>query len=193
MKNILLLAAAVGSLFLVNFGQPVADHHEKFTDRDSTETTEFMEWSEMKLDGKTFMISSKSKIKKLIGVSDSTVEFLGVDLGCGHYYDRTHTRHYVKGCEFEQVGDSMVFMLMKFPEAGSHFLKYKKIKLSSATTLNDIKARFPQSTATIAKKEWKGKMYDLVLIPSGKKNSENNWAFYFDNGKLALIRYWISC
>lgn len=153
---------------------------------------ERLDWSSAKIDGKAFMIATQHTIEKRFGKPDSTAEF-DADDECASFIDRHHWHVYYHGAEFEKYSDSLVFMKMSFPAAGKHSLRFGKMQFNTNTTLDDLKKKFPTVSASIDKRTENGKTYEIIYVPLTDKNSDDSYAFYFENGKLVMIRYWMPC
>jgi hypothetical protein len=155
----------------------------------------YLDMGSILINGKLPLATSVKKMENLLGKADSVVS-INWNQTCSSRYASEDSRNaYFGGMQFEQFGDSLDFQLVNFSQDHRVFLQSENLKLNHATTLDEIKKRFPKAVKGIKKGLYKidGKETDAVNLPPSKELSDGQWILMFQNGKLIRIDNWFPC
>jgi hypothetical protein len=156
---------------------------------------EFMDFDKVKINGKLNLITDTSSLYALIG-KPTDIETPNYDDVCVSYFSRPNFRYVKYGkSSFELYGDTIVYRFFNFKDNPNLFLNYYKLTLNSKTTIHEIAKFFPKavkfkSETNVAEE---GKLISVNFKVKNDKNFEDFWIFFFKNGFLYRIDYWMPC
>jgi hypothetical protein len=175
-----------------NSPQSTTDTNKTSVTAKADTTVEYIDWHKVKLNGSLPMLSSFKTSGKELGKPDSVVTPKYEDVSVSFFNGNTFKYVYYKGLEFETENDSLAFRMVDFKKNPDVFLTTDKLKLSSATTLDEFKKLFPRSAA----EQMHGTsmdQYGSYRLNVAKGNTDDAWFVEFEiaTGKLLSVEYFI--
>lgn len=159
------------------------------------ENEEYLDWGNMRINGKFPLTASVRNIERILGRADSVVSINWMETCSSRYRNENSRNAYFGGAEFEQFGDSLDFMHVNFSKDRSVFLQHGELRLNHATTLEEVEKHFPKAVRDISKGYYliDGKATDSVNLPPSKELSDAQWNLMFQDGKLIRMDLWFPC
>ena len=147
-------------------------------------------------DGKVPYSSSPKELLAALGEPDSITDILNE---CGAYVpgeepwgDKIDNWHY-NGSEFAVFRDQAEIMVISFQDIKTT-LEYPGIIFSQKTTIDELSDKFPGAVEN---------SYEITTEPANKKylivrlfptpDYDDLWVFWFYQGELEKIIYWVGC
>ncbi|MGZ5189181.1 MAG: hypothetical protein ACXWW0_13455 [Bacteroidia bacterium] len=187
MKNFLILLFAF-LLLSCEENKPDQQITEETPLQDSLQELDSLTWKDVKINGKISLITELKKVNSELGKTDSIS--VGRD-ECPDLMARDFANLFVKGIEFENRNDSLIFRSIDLRKSDI-FLSSDQIRLDKTTTTEELQKYFPYSFTRESRKE----IYGVGIVKSIEIKdtaSDKLWLLFFDDKKLIRIEYWIGC
>jgi hypothetical protein len=138
--------------------------------------------------------SRQAGVNKTLGKPDSIIHNLAV---CGTQFDVDDSLAYYGNIIYEKKQDTLGFSRMNFSEGSSDYVQFGKVKLTHATTLDEVfkyYQRPPDRDTNEIEDYVSGKKVRIVDIDvSSQSNEYQKWYLIFYQGKLIRFEMWIAC
>jgi hypothetical protein len=204
MKNKLLLALLLVSLWSCHSNGTEAEEQESTLAAEpippvalaaaTVEPAGYLDWQSVRVNGKYPLATSIHTLDELIGKPDSVISIDWNNTCSSGFRSEDSQIAYYGGYQFEQFGDSLYFQSVDFRKSKDIFLQSNDLKLSSSTTLEEIKGRFPEAASRIKKMDvYEMGEVDAIAIPPSQDLSDGHWLLMFRNGKLIRLDDWFPC
>lgn len=159
----------------------------------SSSNTEYIDFDEIRINGKLPIISKTDLLYKILGKPDSII-VPNMDDVCVSFYDKPFKQAYIKNTEIEIYSDTAVVSTIDFESNYNLEFTTKNIRLNHNTTLIALKKLFP--IAVKSKYELNvnkiGKTV-TVSLPTSKQITDYSWLLFFKYGKLIRIDLYTPC
>ena len=206
LKLLLLLTVAISLLASCNSSEPTAEavaqpDTNKIATTDlpepetnETELTEYIEWGSLKLNNQLLLGANLREIEALFGKPDSVVvpDYDNICHNCHFCTEEMppFKEVYIKGVNFEQLNDSLVFWSADFSRNKALFLQSDNMRLDHRTTLTAFQKRFPDAV-----KEARDEGNEVwVNIATSNQPTDGAFILVFDKkGYLTQFSYWFPC
>jgi hypothetical protein len=154
---------------------------------------EYIELNSATINGKQPLIGKTTELYRVLGQPDSLVN-PNLDDVCVSFYDQEFKYAYFKQSLLEVYGDTAVIGTLDFRSNSQLALHTATMRLSHATTLDDVAKEFPQAVKDqhIINVQDLGEL-TAVEVATSKTPSDDGWILFFDKGKLVRIDYWMPC
>jgi hypothetical protein len=163
------------------------------TDLTLKESTEYIDFNEIKIQGELELISKASSLRKLLGEPDSVINSSLID-PCVFYYNKNFRYAYYQKSVVELYDDTAVLTSINFQNKASIELITPMIALNSNTTLLEVEKLFPIAVENKSEREVKGIGRTICIqLDTSKVRRDDRWLLFFINGKLIRIDYWMPC
>lgn len=169
---------------------------EKVEDEDSVlKAHEDIDWKEIEvfqfskalIDNKVPLHTTLPRFSAVFGEADSLVE-PNWDYLCGTQFEDNFQYFYKDGSRFELYKDTL--FCSEYKLTPGHTVTHAGITFSSNTTWAEMKKHFPKA---VQQAENVGYTDMITLRDADVEDSDSSVHFYFENGKLERIVYFVPC
>lgn len=154
----------------------------------NAQKNEALNWDDARINGKQELTMSKRDFEAIYKKADKVVTPDYNEI-CGTDEDSNFQYCYYKNLQLELDNGIMNFMKITFSKKDTFFISYKDKKFDGNTTLNDLKALFPEAVMSAEKDNSE----ISFLLGSGTPLDDNLWRFTLKNGLLISIEYFAQC
>jgi hypothetical protein len=149
---------------------------------------ETIDWESLRINGKLPLLTKVSSVHRLLGKADSVTQHHPE--ACPSFFNTDDSRlSYYDGYHFEQSGDSIVFIHVDFRENKNAFLQNNDMKLNSATTLEELKRRFPNAVKGIKEVDFYDmENVDYIRLRHANPVVDGSWLLLIQDRKLIMVK-----
>lgn len=150
---------------------------------------EYIELSEVKLNGKLAFKEKMAVAAKVLGANGSRDQR---PMECGSYFDDEQLpsyRVYIKGIVLEECAGVVVLSSIDLGKSPDAFVAYPGGRWDKNTTFQQVQQAFPRTAKEAGSRDGKGKVF---WIHTGK-DSDDFWVLEFAQGKLVCLKYLVQC
>lgn len=158
------------------------------------ENAEYLDWRSLRINGKYALVTTVNNMDSLLGKPDSIHAIDWNETCSSDFRSESSKLAYYGAYHFELFGDSLDFQSVDFRKNKDVFLQSNDLKLSSTTTLEEIKKRFPNAAQNMENMNVDeiGEV-ETISLPPSKTLSDGQWLLMFQEGKLVRIDDWFPC
>ncbi|WP_187262695.1 hypothetical protein [Pontibacter beigongshangensis] len=158
------------------------------------ENTEYLDWRSLRINGKYPLVTTVKNMDGLLGKPDSVNTIDWNETCSSDFRNESSKLAYYSAYLFELFDDSLDFQSVDFRKNKNVFLQSNDLKLNAATTLEEIKKRFPNAAQNMEKVnvDEVGEV-ETISLPPSRDYSDGQWLLMFQEGKLIRIDDWFPC
>lgn len=156
-----------------------------------TDTTEYLNWDSVKINGIVHTVSLKNILYNTLGKPDSIV-IPDMSQVCGSYFNEPFKYVYIKGSQFELHGDSIVLDFLEVKRPGIKLIA-NCLTLDGSTTLSSLRSVFPLAVNKNYKIRESKEKQIAIMLETSKKEMGDRWILIFEKGYLVEIKHYVDC
>lgn len=146
---------------------------------------DYLAYEDIRIDCKLSAVTTFDKLISQLGQPDTVLQYQnGKD-----FYDRPYSHVKYKNIEFRLFDDDDCQFHRVDVEDTSHSICYKSLVFDSRTTLEYIKAQYPNSYKSREVVSNNGEEFIAIRFFTSNKPTDSQWIMLFYNGKLRQISY----
>jgi hypothetical protein len=154
---------------------------------------ETIAWKTTNINDRIDLKSSLKDFEKLNRRADSLAVATPQDL-CGLKNMEGAQLLYFKGVKYAFKNDTLTFRSVDFSKRRRMYLATATDWFDHTTTFKTFAKTYPGAASyPDYYEDDEGKEYDMYVLLSDEAGSEDEWRFYFSEGKLHHVDYWSPC